>query len=181
MRQSSTQRLLLVGGGAALIAVTLVAIVWGLSRTDGVGLFIDPGDLNLAELDRERVYRVGGLVAPGTWEQTLDGKVEQRFVITDCVASVQVVYADLLPDLFQERQGAVATGKFGDDGVLYASKVLARHDEEYTPQEVKDALDGEDTASAQQGADGQQLARPGEYARLLASGCEDFPSPLGAI
>ena len=64
-----------------------------------------------------------------------------RFELTDYEASVPVVYRGILPDLFDEGQGAVASGKLNADGVLEASEVLAKHDENYMPPEVADALE----------------------------------------
>jgi len=63
-----------------------------------------------------------------------------RFQITDYKATVDVVYSGILPDLFAEGQGAVASGKLDEQGVFQASEVLAKHDENYMPPEVADAL-----------------------------------------
>ena len=64
-----------------------------------------------------------------------------RFEVTDFVATVPVVYEGILPDLFDEEQGAVVSGKLNEEGVLLASEVLAKHDENYMPPEVADALE----------------------------------------
>ncbi len=87
-----------------------------------------------------KAIRVGGMVAEGS-VQRADDSLEVRFMLTDFEASVPVVYEGILPDLFDEGQGAVASGKLGEDGVLVASEVLAKHDENYMPPEVLEALE----------------------------------------
>ena len=64
-----------------------------------------------------------------------------RFVVTDTVASIPVVYKGILPDLFKEGRGCVAQGKIGTDGVFRAEQVLAKHDENYMPPEAGAAID----------------------------------------
>ena len=69
------------------------------------------------------------------------GCLEVRFDITDFQSTVPVVYVGILPDLFDEGQGAVASGELDDAGVLRATEVLAKHDENYMPPEVAEALE----------------------------------------
>jgi cytochrome c-type biogenesis protein CcmE len=64
-----------------------------------------------------------------------------RFVVSEGMSEVTIAYEGILPDLFREGQGIVAMGKLGEDGVFVASEVLAKHDENYMPPEVKDALE----------------------------------------
>ena len=84
--------------------------------------------------------RVGGMVVDGSVQRSSDS-LEVRFEVTDYQASVPVVYTGILPDLFDEGQGAVAAGKLDDQGVLQATEVLAKHDENYMPPEVAEALE----------------------------------------
>ena len=70
-----------------------------------------------------------------------------RFIITDFVEDVEVDYTGILPDLFREGQGIVAQGKLNDDGVFLADEVLAKHDENYMPPEVIQALNEAQSAS----------------------------------
>ena len=67
--------------------------------------------------------------------------MQLRFAVTDYQASVEVVYEGILPDLFAEGEGVVASGRLGADGVLRAHQVLAKHDEDYMPPEVAEALE----------------------------------------
>ena len=78
-------------------------------------------------------------VAEGSVEKLPDG-LTTRFVITDLSAEVPVLYRDLLPDLFREGQGVVAEGTLNPEGVFMARQVLAKHDENYMPPEVAEAL-----------------------------------------
>ena len=83
------------------------------------------------------VFRIGGLVEEGSIQR---GQGEEiRFVVTDGGASVPVVFAGVLPDLFAENQGMVGTGRYVN-GIFEASEILAKHDETYMPKEVVDAL-----------------------------------------
>jgi cytochrome c-type biogenesis protein CcmE len=81
--------------------------------------------------------RIGGLVKEGTLRR--DG-LEARFEVTDGGASLLVVYSGVLPDLFREGQGVVAEGALQTGGTFRADTVLAKHDENYMPREVVDAL-----------------------------------------
>ena len=83
--------------------------------------------------------RLGGLVAEGSVTKAGSGEVT-LFDVTDMQNTVQVSYRGILPDLFREGQGVVAEGRFGSDGVFVADEVLAKHDENYMPPEVADAL-----------------------------------------
>jgi cytochrome c-type biogenesis protein CcmE len=83
------------------------------------------------------VFRIGGLVEDGSLVRGQGETV--RFSVTDGGATVPVTYAGVLPDLFEENQGMVGTGRYVN-GVFEASEILAKHDETYMPKEVVDAL-----------------------------------------
>jgi len=83
--------------------------------------------------------RIGGLVEMHSLARGSDGR-QFSFRVTDGASNLAVVYEGLLPDLFREGQGVVAEGKLGPDGVFAATTVLAKHDENYMPREVVDAL-----------------------------------------
>lgn len=105
-----------------------------------INLFYPPVDVmaGLAPLDRP--IRVGGMVVDGSVERSSE-TLEVRFSVTDYEAVVPVVYVGILPDLFAEGEGAVAAGTLNADGVLLATEVLAKHDENYMPPEVAEALE----------------------------------------
>jgi cytochrome c-type biogenesis protein CcmE len=82
-------------------------------------------------------FRIGGLVEKGSVEK--NGK-SVAFRVTDGTSAVRVAYTGILPDLFREGQGVVANGALGPDGTFRATEILAKHDENYMPREVADAL-----------------------------------------
>jgi cytochrome c-type biogenesis protein CcmE len=101
--------------------------------------FFSPSQVAAGEAPRDRAFRIGGLVTQGSVRREQDG-VTVHFVLTDMVKSTPVVYEGILPDLFREGQGIVAQGRLRTDGTFEASEVLAKHDENYMPPEVADAL-----------------------------------------
>lgn len=105
-----------------------------------INLFYPPAEVAEGKAPVGQPIRVGGMVVEGSVVRA-DDSLETRFAVTDFTASVPVVYVGILPDLFDEGQGAVASGKLDADGVLQASEVLAKHDENYMPPEVMDALE----------------------------------------
>ena len=100
--------------------------------------FFTPTQVSQGEAPKGRTFRAGGMVKDNSLVR--DGN-SVKFIITDTVQEIPVVYVGLLPDLFKEGKGVVAQGKLGDDGVFVASEVLAKHDENYMPPEAKHAMD----------------------------------------
>lgn len=88
-----------------------------------------------------RAFNLGGVVVDGSVRRA-GGDAEVRFALSDGAATVQVRYTGLLPDLFREGQGVVATGRLNAAGEFVADRVLAKHDENYMPPEVAEALQG---------------------------------------
>jgi cytochrome c-type biogenesis protein CcmE len=131
------QRLgLLALGMAALAGATTLVLV---AFNDNLVFFYSPTELKTKTVAEDRRMRIGGLVEAQSLFRVGDGR-SVSFRITDGKNDVAVVYQGLLPDLFREGQGAVAEGKLRADGVFVASSVLAKHDENYMPREVVDAL-----------------------------------------
>jgi cytochrome c-type biogenesis protein CcmE len=131
------QRLgLLALGMAALAGATALVLV---AFNDNLVFFYSPSDLKAQAVAADRRVRIGGLVEAHSVAAGAGGH-GVSFRITDGSADVAVVYQGPLPDLFREGQGAVAEGKLRPDGVFVASTVLAKHDENYMPREVVDAL-----------------------------------------
>jgi len=123
----------------AIAAVALIAAtaLIGYGMRDGINFFRAPSQVVADPPAASEVFRIGGLVEEGSLERGQGEEV--RFVVTDGGASVPVVYRGILPDLFAEKQGMVGTGSLRD-GVFVASEILAKHDEDYMPKEVVDAL-----------------------------------------
>ena len=121
---------------AASAAVGLVIYAMG----QNINLFYAPSQVVAGEAPEGTRIRIGGMVVPGSVERSKES-LEARFAITDGPATVAVSYTGILPDLFAEDEAAVATGQLGPDGVFVASEVLAKHDENYMPPEVADAME----------------------------------------
>jgi cytochrome c-type biogenesis protein CcmE len=133
------QRRLALALGATLAAAGGVALVFfALGST--VSYFYTPADLAAAPSPPQRAIRLGGLVEAGSLVYDAEDRAEIAFVVTDGAARTSVRYRGILPDLFREGQGVVVQGRLGADGALEASEVLAKHDENYMPKEVADAL-----------------------------------------
>lgn len=131
------QRMLAVG-----LAVTGLAIATALSLTafrENMMFYIELDQVVAGNVPDKRTYRVGGMVKEGTIERE-SGSMDVEFIITDYQNSLGVRYNGVLPDLFREGQGVIAHGRLGEDGVFQADKILAKHDENYMPPEVADAI-----------------------------------------
>jgi cytochrome c-type biogenesis protein CcmE len=132
------QRLYLVLFVVLFSSAAIGLVVYALSGN--INLFYPPAEIAAGNAPVGQPIRVGGMVVDGSVQRS-DNSLEVRFELTDYEATVPVVYVGILPDLFGEGQGAVASGMLNDEGVLQASEVLAKHDENYMPPEVADALE----------------------------------------
>lgn len=101
--------------------------------------FYSPTQIIAGEAPTTRAFRIGGLVKEGSVQRNADN-LKISFVLTDTVNQVEVVYEGILPDLFREGQGIVANGKLQSGNTFIAEQVLAKHDENYMPPEVAQAL-----------------------------------------
>ncbi len=136
MRFRKRQRLVLLVVGMLLLSGATALVLASLQ--DSIAFFATPSELAARQVEPGKTFRIGGLVVEGSVVREADGTV--RFAVTDTAEEVPVVYRGLLPDLFREGQGVVALGKLAEDGTFVASEVLAKHDEQYMPREVSDAL-----------------------------------------
>ncbi len=134
MHPKRKQRLLiisvLIGGVGATAALVLNAL------NENINLFYPPDQIvaGLAPVDQR--IRAGGIVVDGSVFREI-GSMSVSFVISDLDGhDVPVTFEGILPNLFGEGQGIVATGRLGADGVFVASEVLAKHDENYMPTEL---------------------------------------------
>ena len=123
--------------GIAFVALAVATILIGFAMKDGINFFKSPTQVIEVTPNPNEVFRIGGLVEEGTLLRGVGETIS--FYVTDGNESVSVKFTGLLPDLFEENQGMVATGKY-IDGIFYASEILAKHDETYMPSEVIDAL-----------------------------------------
>ncbi len=121
----------------AIVALALSTALIGYALKDGINFFRAPSQVIAEPPAPTEVFRMGGLVEQGSLVRG-DSEII-RFSVTDGGASVPVTYTGVLPDLFEEEQGMVGTGRYVN-GVFEATEILAKHDETYMPKEVVDAL-----------------------------------------
>jgi cytochrome c-type biogenesis protein CcmE len=129
------RRLVLIGSGAVVLALAAVLVLSALR--DSIVFFNSPTDVVEKKVQSGTRIRLGGLVQPGTLERK---DVDASFDVTDGKNVVRVTYRGILPDLFREGQGVVTEGTLIDARSFRADTVLAKHDENYMPKEVADAL-----------------------------------------
>ena len=121
----------------ALLALGTSAALVLNAFEENLVFFYSPSDLEQKQVAIGQSIRVGGLVEEGSVEKK---GIDVRFRITDGARTVPVAFTGVLPDLFREGQGIVSFGRLGADGTFMAEEVLAKHDENYMPKEVADAL-----------------------------------------
>lgn len=125
--------------GILALGISAAAAVGVVSMNQNMMFFISPSDVQTQDFSPDRQFRLGGLVVDGSVKQS-DETLRVEFAVTDGGAEVPIVFEGILPDLFREGQGIIAHG-FLRNGRFEAHEVLAKHDEEYMPPEVKRALE----------------------------------------
>jgi cytochrome c-type biogenesis protein CcmE len=125
--------LFLMAGLAVAVGLTTYAL------RQNINLFYDPTQIAAGEAPADVRIRAGGMVEEGSVLRDTES-LKVAFKVTDFTESVTVEYVGILPDLFAEGQGIVAMGRLNSEGVFVADQVLAKHDENYMPPEVADAL-----------------------------------------
>ena len=130
------RRGLLIGGGVAVLAVSLILVLFAMRGA--IVYFYTPSDVVTKSVEPGLRFRLGGLVADGSVARGEGTKV--GFAVTDTVETIKVRFDGVLPDLFREGQGVIAEGKLDGSGVFQADTVLAKHDETYMPPEVAKSL-----------------------------------------
>ena len=133
------QRLILVSLMVVLSSAAIGLVTFALR--DNINLFYPPAEVVAGKAPTDRSIRLGGMVVEGSVERS-ETDLDTTFWVTDDEASVPVRYSGILPDLFAEGEGVVAEGTLDESGMLVATQVLAKHDENYMPPEVAAALEG---------------------------------------
>lgn len=128
------RRVQLILAGACCLLTGFIVIY--LAAGDAFQYFYSPSDIADSRPQDGQIIRLGGLVETGSLENS--GTTVQ-FTVTDGGSNIPVIFTGFLPDLFAEGQGMIATGTLRA-GVFQAQEILAKHDEEYMPKEVADAL-----------------------------------------
>ena len=138
MNPARRKRLILIG-----LMVTGVAVAVGFALNafnQNLMFFYAPSDVMAGKAPVDHPFRLGGMVTDGSVKRLPNG-LTTRFDVTDNAQTVTIEYTGILPDLFREGQGIVSHGKMNADGIFVADEVLAKHDENYMPPEVADALE----------------------------------------
>lgn len=131
------RRGVLIGSGVAILTLAAILVMFALK--DSVVFFHTPSDIVEKKIPAGQRIRLGGLVAKDSVKRG-DG-LHVTFTVTDTLKQIPVTFDNVLPDLFREGQGVVAEGKLDASGVFAADTVLAKHDENYMPPEVKKSLE----------------------------------------
>ena len=123
----------------SLILITLILSVFLILKTleENVVYFQSPSDIQLLEYIKDKKIRVGGMVKENSIEVSSE---KINFIITDFKNEINVVYSGVVPNLFSEGKGVVAEGYLKDRSFFEATKILAKHDENYMPPEIKSIL-----------------------------------------
>lgn len=129
------KRMAMIGGALGVLAVAAILVLSALEQN--IVFFHSPSDVAAKKVPPGKRFRIGGLVVKGSVER--QGKTI-AFRVTDGSSAVRVAFTGILPDLFREGQGVVANGALTPDGTFRATEILAKHDENYMPREVADAL-----------------------------------------
>lgn len=130
------RRLVTIGLAGSVLAIAATLIL--TAAKDKIVFFYGPTELKALAVSPGQRLRIGGLIEAGSLVKSDDLRVSFR--VTDGVTVLAVAYRGLLPDLFREGQGVVAEGVLESDGTFRADSVLAKHDENYMPKEVAEAL-----------------------------------------
>ena len=136
MNKRSKRKMLVV---LVLFGVSIATVLALTAFEENLLYFYSPTQIKNGEAPKIRNFRVGGLVVAGSVVRATDSLLV-KFDLTDNAETMTVEYKGILPDLFREGQGIVAMGAFNDKNIFMANEVLAKHDENYMPPEVADAL-----------------------------------------
>ena len=132
---------------AGVLVLALAAAFVLNAFQNNLVFFFTPTQVLNGEAPKNKTFRIGGLVKVGSLQR--NGS-DVSFVVTDTAQDIPVRYSGLLPDLFKEGKGVVAQGRLDAQGLMTASEVLAKHDENYMPPEAQHALDEAAQARAAQ-------------------------------
>lgn len=138
MHPKRKKRLIVVLAVVVLSSLGIGLVTYGLRGN--INLFYPPADVIAGKAPVGQSIRVGGMVVEGSIVRS-ESSLDVRFEVTDYTGTVPVMYSGILPDLFDEGQGVVAAGRLDERGVFVAHEVLAKHDENYMPPEVAEALE----------------------------------------
>lgn len=136
MNNSVKNRLIKILLSILILIFAVLIIIFNLR--DNIVYFYSPTELEVINVDERKILRVGGLVQKDSIKSEKTGNFS--FIITDNKNEIKVIFQGILPNLFAENKGVVVEGIYFKKDLFKASKVLAKHDENYMPSEVVEAL-----------------------------------------
>ena len=136
MTRTVKNRLIKILLSLLILIVAVLIIIFNLR--DNIVYFYTPTELERIDISEKKIMRVGGLVKKDSIKN--DGSKNFSFIITDNTNEINVDFQGILPNLFAEEKGVVVEGSYVQENLFKANKVLAKHDENYMPPEVVNAL-----------------------------------------
>ena len=119
-----------------LLSISLITFFILRALEKNIDLYLTPSDLKAVDFNQSDDFKLGGMVKVGSLEK-LEG-LEIRFIVTDFESEMTVIYEGVLPNLFKENSGVVATGTLNaDQNQFIAKEILAKHDENYMPVKIE--------------------------------------------
>ena len=137
MRAKHKERLAIII--TAVVGLSIVTLLVFNAFKSNIVFFFTPTDIFEGKAPEKKHLRIGGMVKKGSLVRSKTG-LDVKFIVTDYNKDISVEYSGMLPNLFREGQGVVAEGQLHNNNRFVASRVLAKHDENYMPPEVADAL-----------------------------------------
>lgn len=131
------RKLVLIVFILSVLSVACALVLYALRQN--ISLFYTPTQVASGEAPLKRPIRVGGMVEKGSIIRAAEG-LQVQFKVTDYTNTLTINYTGILPDLFRDEQGIVAEGELANNQIFTATRVLAKHDANYMPPEVKAAL-----------------------------------------
>ena len=129
------KRLAVIAGLSTVVLAAVVFIALAMSST--AAFFVVPSEVGERQIATGQAFRLGGIVKSDSWKQT---DTVHDFAVTDCKVDVTAHFEGIMPDLFREGQEVILEGALDAGGTFIATNVLAKHDENYMPPEVAEAL-----------------------------------------
>ncbi len=140
MNSARKRKLWIIAWVVGILSLATLLVLYALRQN--ISLFYTPEQIAKGEVPANRMIRIGGMVVKGSIQHS-NQDLNVKFAVTDYKQTIQVAYRGVLPDLFRDGQGIVAMGRFDAERQQFiANEILAKHDENYLPPEVKHALKG---------------------------------------
>ena len=119
-----------------LLSISLITFFILRALEKNIDLYLTPSDLKAVDFNQPDDFKLGGMVKVGSLEKL--GGLEISFIVTDFESEMTVIYEGVLPNLFKENSGVVATGTLNaDQNHFIAKEILAKHDENYMPVKIE--------------------------------------------